>query len=146
MRKMGKLWTIACLLMATVLSLSACKAPANSSSSEEEKEQAPEKLTVATDAKTGGELFLTKDSVSEYKIVLPENAGEAEEYAADYLYDIVRQATGTKLRSVSDTAVSLITSATCLSLPIVTFILYLPKTLATTTGAIHIAAIGLFCW
>ncbi len=106
MRKTGKLWKIACLLMATVLSLSACKDPADSSSSEEEKDNAPEKLAVATDAKTGGELFLTKDSVSEYKIVLPENASEAEEYAADYLYDIVRQATGTKLRVVSDSSVS----------------------------------------
>lgn len=63
-------------------------------------------FSIATDAVKGGKLFFVKDMQSEYKIVLSQNSSEVEKYAAEFLYDIVEDATGTKLSTIHDNDVS----------------------------------------
>lgn len=60
----------------------------------------------ATDAKAGGNLYYAKDGESAYKIVIPANASEAVQYAAEFLTEITLDATGVTLSTVRDTDLS----------------------------------------
>ena len=103
---------IGCIFMCTACKPNSVDSSNSSNTSDVEEDWVPpvvstEKLfPIATDAVKGGELYFVKDGKSEYKIVLAENCSDVEAYAASFLYNIVKDATGAKITTVKDTAVT----------------------------------------
>lgn len=61
------------------------------------------------------EIYLVKDSATDYKVVIPENATEWEEYAADELVHFFKESTGITLSVIPDSGLSFSESDSYLS-------------------------------
>ena len=92
------------MLFVVAFSMVGCADEKDSSSSQTSQTQKHKALSYAKDATNGSDLWFVKDGKTDYKIVLPQTATSEEVYGAEFLYDTVKDSTGVRLSTVTETA------------------------------------------
>ncbi len=101
-------YALLCTVLASALAFSGC-AQENSNggtSSKEGYSALHPTFETAKDTSTGKDLYLISGGSSQYKIVIPEDASSTVTYAADFLQDTLKKATGATLQITTDEDVS----------------------------------------